>query len=352
MRTRISAVSVLLFGLIGLGGFCISAGASAQGGRIVNDLDVVGRTPEALCRERLVNGRVVNPAIERKYKECVEAEREKVRLAAQKMREAERAELARRSRPTEPDSDCSVNIQHLTKYGYSSNGSGFLAIRATGTYRIGNKVGKFSIIDDDGLFTLAAVVNRWQSQGLLNTDSQTEKLYPYSDFSLALEAADLGNRYYRNISPAYSLRRQGESQKDYQARQDQLADRWRYTKEVGQYARSKIEAASPNTNFPADINQTAFTMATFLERFANPLSVAVYTDLEQPGRLLRLCQPNDTTPGSSNLLLGTLMCSREFLLNSRRDESICAKGVLFSPLPKLCDASAGENCAFGAPKTP
>lgn len=347
MRAYISAA---MTSLIGLAGLCIFAAANAQDPDVEFDYATVGLSPEQICRQRVFGGRVITAALEKQYAACVEAERERVRAEAQATRQADAKELARRRRPSEPDSDCSVQFQHLTKYAYSTSTADYTAIRLTGTYRMGKNAGKFSIIDDDGLVTMAALASRWQSLGQLNGNTDTGTRIARADFELMAEAGDMGGRYYRNLSKSFAARKQGESEDQYATRQRSFTERWNYLDKVSTYAKSKMSSAPQSAEIWLLMSDLGHSVVTFLERFNNPQEKARYVDIERPNQFFYLCNAGKADPGMSNIVVGSLLCNREFLLHTRRDERVCAKGVLFSPFPKLCDTTAGKTCAFGGPK--
>jgi hypothetical protein len=172
---------------------------------------------------------------------------------------------------------------------------------------------------------------------------------PRSDLELVHAASVMGVRYYDHIQRTYSTPRAGQSAADFAAFRDQVTDRLRYMNAVAREVSGLLGSTDAERLRVEVIND----IDGFLSRFGNPLSRAVYADLERPGGLYPLCQD-----GAANPVTGLLVCSRNFLDRTRRwdlsgaeGEPFCPQGVVIAPLPSLCDESAGAACQFGDPGT-
>lgn len=262
------------------------------------------------------------------------------------------------ARGADYDTDCEADFTHFTRYSYVVEGLELSAIRVTGTYMLSGAGGRFSVVDDDGFFTFAAVHGRWMSTGLFHNDRNPDGYrvggsVPKSDLRLLKAAAEVGLDYYDYIHRKYVTPRPGQSAAAFQSFRDQITDRRRFFEKarllVDKTLAQPGSSANPNVEvrYLYEYRQLFF----FLERFMNPLSVAQYADLDRPGKLHRLCQAGEANPA-----VGQVVCSRDFLTGERRHDRrearrFCPKGIAFRQFAGLCDSRLGESCRMGKPAT-
>jgi len=156
-------------------------------------------------------------------------------------------------------------------------------------------------------------------------------------------ASVVGQQYYNYILNKYSAPRPGQTADEFALFRQEVTKRVDYLVGVSTLTSGWLRESGGAPMVSVRISDINFKLINFLEFFADPQMASLYADLERREALHPLCQKKDQNPAT-----GYLVCSREFLQHTMRDESYCPDGVFIAPLPRLCDETAGMTCESGS----
>ncbi len=117
--------------------------------------------------------------------------------------------LAAQTTPVLAQSDCTVNYERVSEVQYSVHQLEALVIRGT------HAGAAFSLVDDDGLLTLATLYSGWQVSGLTRRNLTEPVSVRRSDILLAQRAGQIGLAYYATLIDIYRAQPAAERSQNY-----------------------------------------------------------------------------------------------------------------------------------------
>ena len=186
------------------------------------------------------------------------------------------------------------------------------ALVFTGSYR-GAGEADFTVMDDDGLLTLAILMNQWQLDGRFRTNLTAPVALRRTELELAQRAARIGTAYQASLLRSGPDAGLDQDPEEYEARQE-------FFRSLAAQLRGLIAKAGPNgATVPAGFLRDR--VGTMLERMApgaaKPIK-AYYIDPAKPDVFNPFCDPK-----APNALVGQIPCSRSFVTGDVRPGTPC-----------------------------
>jgi len=216
-----------------------------------------------------------------------------------------------------PPAACKVGWSSVSRIVYGDESLSAVVYR--GRYA-GPADSAFTVMDDDGVLTLALLVSQWQSDGRAAANLTGPVRLRKAELELAEQAARIGTAYQASL-----LRSGGGDETDraeYEERQEIMR------RLAAELRRLSARAGTAGVNVPAGFIRDR--IGVFLERFMpgapNRLEV-YYVDPAAPTVANPFCDPK-----APNALVGQLICGRNFATGAARPVAACPGGVVFEDL--------------------